>query len=206
MYAPDVSTTWVRSTVGTERFSISFFPNSRFMNEFAVISPDVSGPWLREAGGAGAPATPARENRLGERHGRVNTAGGTSRTVPTIQPAQYRPVLHRDVRRISHHHVILSARGSGSAHGEVLGQETHVANVSLRCASLLRLRYLRFSSSNRRPCSRLSPSGDIEFGSWGPPGAVRLRLARSADTNRRNRAIAAANGLMSTPWTPSRAR
>ena len=38
MYAPDVSITWVRSTRGRND-SISFFPNSRFMNELAVINP-----------------------------------------------------------------------------------------------------------------------------------------------------------------------
>ena len=38
MYAPDVSMTCVRSIFG-KNSSISFLPNSRFMNELAVICP-----------------------------------------------------------------------------------------------------------------------------------------------------------------------
>ena len=38
MYAPEASTTWVRSRRGRKP-SISLRPNSRFMNELAVISP-----------------------------------------------------------------------------------------------------------------------------------------------------------------------
>ena len=43
MYAPDVSITWVRSSRG-KNSSISFLPNSRFMNELAVIWPVYPAP------------------------------------------------------------------------------------------------------------------------------------------------------------------
>ena len=76
MYAPDVSSTWVRSTLG-KNDSISFFPNSRFMNEFAVINPHVSGPVDSGGGGAGVRQREPEEP-LGKGHG--------ERVLPVTRP------------------------------------------------------------------------------------------------------------------------
>src|SRR5680860_332474 len=56
MYAPEVSMTWVRSTLGRNSW-MTLEPNSRFMNEFAVIIP------TNPAGRSADPWTASWKNR-----------------------------------------------------------------------------------------------------------------------------------------------
>ena len=53
MYAPEVSTTWVRSRVGRKSLT-SLRPISRFMNELAVIIPTNPAEVPRAASGVAA--------------------------------------------------------------------------------------------------------------------------------------------------------
>jgi hypothetical protein len=75
-------------------------PNSRFMNELAVIRPTK--PRL-----AVAPSERQFEEALGERRAQriLHVAAGVALAIGRVQ----RRVLHDDVRRVAHHRVVLPA-------------------------------------------------------------------------------------------------
>ena len=166
--------------------SISFEPNSRFMNEFDVICP------TQPAGLRTVRAWRKPEEALHERHGQrvLALAGAIAITVRRVQ----RLVLDRDVGRVADDDVV-------PAVGQNLLQLTQVLGA---VGEGSRGRCPRPRSADR---CRAAASRPRRGGGCNPvrPLIAVSPLARMAATVSRKRAMATAKGLRSTPWTASRA-